>query len=52
LGCDEALTGRVISSVFESSETVAQDLADVPSVLLTKVRAVSEDSYVIAVDMW
>ena len=40
----DVLTGRVVASVFETSETVAQDLTDVPSVLLAEVRAVSEDS--------
>jgi len=38
------LTGRIVSSVFESGETIAEDLADVRAVLLNEVRAVSKDS--------
>jgi len=38
------LTGRVVSTVFKSSETIAKDFADVPSVLFAQVRAVCKDS--------
>ena len=44
-------TGRIVSSVLESGETIAQDFTDVRPVLLDEVRAVAKDSWLLVVPL-
>ena len=47
----EEHTGRIVSSVLESGETIAQDFTDVRPVLLDEVRAVAKDSWLLVVSL-